>query len=262
MAPMVPAAAATIPDRPIPAATVPDRPIPAATATPEQVTPVPLRTVLAGNLRRLREEAGIGYDEITKAAAIIGLEWTSAWLTSLEKGTKVPTAEQLLALPVVLSATFEHRITLSDLLAGETPVLLGPETAVRARHLRDLVTGEPTRRLISIPVTEPVQEMSPAARAAEKMREIRRAGLGNVDIRALGRAEAGAGDAETKLARKLGVAPIRVIAAAASLWGRSLTEERDFRVAEGQGALATVNRKLTAEVTARLDEALRDTPSD
>jgi transcriptional regulator with XRE-family HTH domain len=239
-----------------PAPTLPERP------APERSMPIPLRTVLAGNLRRLREEAGIRYDEITKAAAVIGLEWTPAWLTALEKGTKSPTAEQLLALLVVLSATFDQRVTLSDLLAGEAPVLLGPETAVRARHLRDLVTGEPTRRLISIPVVEPAPEMSAAAKAAEKMREIRRSGLGNVDIRALGRAEAGAGDAETKLARKLGVAPIRVIAAAASLWGRSLTEERDFRIAEGMGALATVNRKLTAELSTRLDEALRDAPID
>jgi hypothetical protein len=224
--------------------------------------PVPLRTVVSGNLRRLREQAGIQHDEITKAAAVIGLEWTPAWLTALEKGTRSPTADQLLALPVVLSATFDQRVTLADLLAGEAPVLLGPETAVRARHLRDLVTGEPTRRLISIPVVEPAPEVTAGARAAEKLREIRRAGLGNVDIRALGRAEAGAGDAENKLARKLGVAPIRVIAAAASLWGRSLTEERDFRIAEGTGTLAAVNRKLTAELTARLDEALRDAPVD
>jgi hypothetical protein len=153
-------------------------------------------------------------------------------------------------------------VTLADLLAGEAPVLLGPETAVRARHLRDLVTGEPTRRPFTIPTPEPAPEVSAAARAAEKMREIRRAGLGNMDIRALGRAEAGAGDMETKLARKLGIAPIRVIAAAASLWGRSLTEERDARVAAGEGAATTVLRKLTAEVTARLDEALRDAPFD
>jgi hypothetical protein len=229
---------------------------------PDRVQPVLLRTVLAGNLRRLREEAGAQLEEITKAAAVIGLEWTPTWLTSLEKGSKAPTADQLLALPVVLTATFGQRVTLADLLAGEAPVLLGPETAVRARHLRDLVAGEPTRRPFTLPVIEPAPEISAATRAAEKMREIRRAGLGNVDIRALGVAEAGAGDAETKLARKLGVAPIRVIAAAASLWGRSLTEERDARIAAGEGAATTITRKLTTEVTVRMDEALRDAPPE
>jgi len=246
MAPMVPAPAPPEPER----------------AQPERAQPVLLRIVLASNLRRLREEAGTQLEEITKAAAVIGLEWTQTWLTSLEKGTKSPTADQLLTLPVVLTAAYGQRVTLADLLAGEAPVLLGPETAVRARHLRDLVTGEPTRRPFTLPAVEPAPEMSAAAKAAEKLREIRRSGLGHVDIRALGVAEAGAGDAEAKLARKLGVAPIRVIAAAASLWGRSLTEERDARLAAGEGAASTINRKLTAEVASRMEAALQDAPPD
>jgi hypothetical protein len=225
-------------------------------------TPVALRTLLAGNLRRLREDAGTGLDQIILAASAIGLEWTPTLLTALEKGTKVPTAEQLLVLPVVLSAAFGHRVTLSDLLDGDTPVLLGTETVLQPKELRDLVTGTPDRPLISLPMPEPPPEVSPATKAAEKMREIRRSGLGNVDMRALSRAEAGAGDAETRLARKLGIAPIRVIAAAASLWGRSLTEERDFRVAVEGAPAATVLRKLTADLTIRLDEALSDAPFD
>jgi transcriptional regulator with XRE-family HTH domain len=227
---------------------------PSRTGT-DHVEPVALRTVLAGNLRRLREGHGTPYDEIIRAAGVIGLEWTATWLTALEKGTKSPTAEQLLALPVVLTATYGQRVTLAELLATDDPILLGPETAVRPRHLRDLVTGTPERPLISLPVPEPPAQSSPAIRAAEKMREIRRAGFGTVDMRALSRAEEGAGDAEAKLARKLGITPIRVIAAAASLWGRSLTEERDHRVTVEGGAPATVLRKLTTDLTIRLDEA-------
>jgi hypothetical protein len=227
---------------------------------PGPAAPVPLRTLLAGNLRRLREQAGTPLDAITRAALAIGLEWSPTLLTGLEKGTKAPTAEQLLALPVVLSAAYGNRITLSDLLAGDTPVLLGTETVLRPRQIRDLVTGAPDRPLISLPIHEPSHEQSAASKAAEKMREIRRAGLGNVDMRALSRAEAGAGDAETKLARKLGITPIRVIAAAASLWGRSLTEERDYRVAVDGAPATTVMRKLTTDLTIRLDEALSDAP--
>ena len=37
--------------------------------------------MLAGNLRRLREEAGTPVEEIVKAAGVIGLEWTPVWLT-------------------------------------------------------------------------------------------------------------------------------------------------------------------------------------
>src|SRR5262249_6050522 len=109
----------------------------------DPAAPVPLRTLLAGNLRRLREQAGTPLDEIRRAALSIGLEWSATLLTGLEKGTKAATAEHLLALPVVLSAAFGNRVTLADLLAGDAPVLLGTETVVRPRQLRDLVTGAP-----------------------------------------------------------------------------------------------------------------------
>ncbi|OLB78257.1 MAG: hypothetical protein AUI14_13790 [Actinobacteria bacterium 13_2_20CM_2_71_6] len=233
-----------------------------ALAVPE---PVALRALIAGNLRRLRQEAGTELTDVSRAAWGNGLDWSATWLAGLERGTRSPSAEQLLALPVVLTTALGRRVTLADLLAGDAPVLLGVDerVSVPARYLRDVVTGEPVRRPFAapppLPVVEPSPEASAGTRASEKLREIRRAGLGDVDIRALGRAEAGAGDAELKLARKLGLAPIRVIAAAASLWGRSLTEERDARLAEGASA-ATIARRLTTELTARLEEAARTAP--
>ncbi len=225
---------------------------------------IPLRALVAQNLRRLREDAGAGLDGVVRAAWGDGLDWTTAWLGGVERGTKSLTAEQLLALPVVLTAALARRVTLADLLAGEAPVSLGVDgrASVPARYLRDIVTGEPVRQPFATPRVAPHPEIDVAARAAEKLREIRRGGLGDVDIRALGRAEAGAGEAETRLARRLGIAPIRVIAAAASLWGRSLTEERDARLADGAGPPAVVARRLTAELTARIDEAARRAPPD
>jgi transcriptional regulator with XRE-family HTH domain len=229
----------------------------------ETEAPVPLRAVVARNLRRLRQDAGVELEDVCRAASGTGLEWSTSWLTSVERGTRAPSAEQLLALPLVLTTALGFRVTLADLLTGEAPVLLGPDTDARvsvpARQLRDLVTGEPMRRPFAapLPAGDLGAELGEAARAAEKMREIRRAGLGDIDVRALSRAEAGAGDAETKLAKKLSVAPIRVIAAAASLWGRSLTEERDARLAAGQGSATQVTKKLTGELTVRMDEALR-----
>ncbi len=226
--------------------------------------PVPLRAVVARNLRRLRQDAGVEPEDVCRAASGTGLEWTASWLSSVERGTRAPSAEQLLALPVVLTTALGFRVTLADLLAGEAPVLLGPDSDARAsvpaKYLRDVVTGEPVRRPFAAPVPDGLPELGEAARAAEKMREIRRAGLGDVDVRALSRAESGAGDAETKLAKKLSIAPIRVIAAAASLWGRSLTEERDARLADGAGSATQVMKKLAGELTVRMDEALRQVP--
>ena len=241
---------------------------PVARVAPAPPEPVPARVLLAENLRRLRTDAGVTVDQVARAAYGHGLDWTATFLSGVEKGTRGLTAEQLLALPVVLADALGFRVTLTDLLAGDAPVLLVAEppgtrsgrqrAAVPAGYLRDLVTGEPVPRPFSAPPQPgPVPEVSPAQRAAEQVREIRRAGLGDVDIRALGRAQAGAGEAETRLARKLAVPSIVVVAAAASLWGRSLTEERDARVAAGEGPVATVSRRLTGDLTARLEDAAR-----
>jgi transcriptional regulator with XRE-family HTH domain len=241
---------------------------PASVSVQPPAEPVPARTLLAENLRRLRTDAGVTIDQVARAAYGHGLDWTATFLSGVERGSRGLTAEQLLALPVVLADALGFRVTLTDLLAGEAPVLLVAEppgtragrqrATVPAGYLRDLVTGQPVPRPFSaLPQPGPVPQVNPAQRAAEQVREIRRAGLGDVDIRALGRAQAGAGEAETRLARKLAVPSIVVVAAAASLWGRSLTEERDARVAAGAGPVATVSRRLTGDLTARLEDAAR-----
>jgi hypothetical protein len=244
--------------------------VPVVQLAPEPAPdPVLARALLAENLRRLRTDAGVGVDQIVRAAYGHGLDWTVTWLTSVERGSRGLTAEQLLALPVVLGDALGFRVTLADLIAGEAPVLLVTEApasrsgrqraSVPAAYLRDLVTGEPVPRPFSAPPQAgPAAGVSPAQRAAEEVREIRLAGLGDVDIRALGRARTGAGEAEIRLARRIAVAPIVVVAAAASLWDRSLTEERDARVAAGEGPVSTVSRRLTGELTARLDGAARE----
>lgn len=227
---------------------------------PSPGTPVSLRELVAGNLRRLRLAAGREPEELVPTARANGLDWTVAWLTSVERGTRALTAEQLLALPVVLSAALGHRVSLADLLVGEAPVILGPAgdrpaPNVPPAYLLDVVTGHPIRRTFT-PIPRPTEsaEARASARAAQRMRDIREAGLGDVDIRALARAEAGAGPAEAKLARKLAVPPIAVAAAAASLWGRSLAEEQASLVAGGMSN-AAAGRQVNSAVEVRLRDA-------
>jgi hypothetical protein len=239
-----------------------------AAVTLLQAEPVPARALLAENLRRLRTDAGVGVEQVVRAAQGHGLDWTSTWYAAVERGNRALTAEQLLALPVVLGDALGHRVTLADLIAGDAPVLLVPDppisrsglarASVPASYLRDLVTGQPVPRPFSGTHAGAVPEVSPAQRAAEEAQAIRRAGFGDMDIRALSRARSGAGELESKLAKKLAVPAIVVVAGAASLWGRSLTEERNARVAAGEGPVPTVSRRLTGELTARLDDAARE----
>jgi len=233
--------------------------------------PVTVRELVSRNVRRLRLNAAASHEDVARAARHYGLRWTVQWVTAVERGHRMPTAEQLVALPIVLTEAFGHRVGLADLLLGDEPVKLRakviedePAVPVSGSYLREVATAPPYRRPFAMPgmTTSGIDGGDGAlARAAAKMREISRAGLGDVDIRALHRAEAGAGDVEDKLARKLGVAPIIVIAAAAGLWGRSLTEERQARLTvdtfsdEPHPQPATVMRRLKAELTERIEQA-------
>lgn len=238
----------------------------------EPTATVTLRELIAGNIRRLRTDVHASPEDVVKASVYFGLAWTASWLQSVERGTKALTADDLLALPVVLTTALGHRVGLADLLLGDAQVKLGKADQageVSSTYLREVITASPYRRSFAGPAfmtssesgAVPAEErtLSPSAQAAEKMRIITSANLGNVDIRALGRAEAGAGDAETKLARRLGVADIVVIAAAADLWGRSFTEERDAALQPPEGEAPTspavVSRRLTAALTSRIAEA-------
>jgi hypothetical protein len=229
---------------------------------PESTPPIALRELVAANLRRLRQDAGREPDDLIPAARAHGLDWSASWVTSVERGIRALTADQLLALPVVLSAALGHRVSLADLLVGEAPVNLGTPgeltvASVPAAYLLDVVTGHPIRRsfLQAPPPPPPDNTLAAvAARAAQRMRDIRDAGLGDVDARALARAEEGAGSAEAKLAKRLGVPPIVVAAAAASLWGHSLTEEQAALTAAGTSA-AVAARNVNAAVSDKVRDA-------
>lgn len=169
-------------------------------------------------------------------------------------------------MPIVLSAALAHRVTLADLLLGDDPIVwrngANNTSPITAAYLREIVTGAPFRRHF----TEAGQDatallIASNAAAVEKMRTVREANLGDVDVRTLGRAEAGAGTAESRLARRLNVPEIIVIAAAASLWGRSLSDERDALVRTNgtSQSLTTITRRLTNEVTKRISQAAEST---
>ncbi|HEX6682956.1 MAG TPA: hypothetical protein VF062_09190, partial [Candidatus Limnocylindrales bacterium] len=227
-------------------------------------SPVNLREIVAANLRRLRNVTNAEPADVVRAAAHFGLEWTASWYSAVEKGQKPLSAEQLLALPPILTSALAYRVSLSDLLLGEGSMHLGQPvegTTISLHYLRELVTASPFRRsFLDFDEQEPPAEVGAAQAAAAKMREIVRANLGDVDIRALARAETGAGDAEAKLARKLGVPEIVVIAAAASMWGHSMTEEREAQLNPEEGdppKPSTVSRRLTTAITHKLDEATK-----
>lgn len=231
----------------------------------ESQPPVTIRHIIGRNMTRLRMEADATFSDIVTAARYHGLTWTEAWVAGAERGQKALSAEHLLSLPLVLAAALKRRVALADLLIGDDNVALGRDAlAVTATHLRDVVTATALRLGFGMPSTVETPEMIEAARAArraERLRDIRRAGLGDVDIRVLGEADATAGEAEERLARRLGVPHAVIVAGSAILWGRSMTDEIATQLdaeatpyARARQA-AAIARTLGAQLADRLAEA-------
>jgi hypothetical protein len=231
------------------------------------VTPTPvvtLRELIAGNLRRLRASTSSTIEDVARAAQRLGFDWTASWVQAAERGQRALTSEQLIGLPLVLSAALGHRVSLSDLLLGDELVRIGKDDSepVSATAIREVITAPAFRRSFTGLVerdSDSQRQLSAAAQAAEKIRAIARANLGEVDIRVLTRAETGASDLETKLAKKLGVPEIVVIAASALLWGRSMTEERQEQMKPGEDGkpplITVVTKALSAAVSDRIAAA-------
>ncbi|MBB5873243.1 hypothetical protein F4553_006677 [Allocatelliglobosispora scoriae] len=231
------------------------------------MTPTPvvtLRELIAGNLRRLRASTTSSTEDVARSAQRLGLDWTAAWVQAAERGQRALTSEQLLSLPLVLSAALGHRVSLSDLLLGDEHVRIGKDDSepIPATAIREVITAPAFRRSFTGLVerdSDSQRQLSAAAQAAEKIRAIARANLGEVDIRVLTRAETGASDLETKLAKKLGVPEIVVIAASALLWGRSMTEERQEQMKPGEDGkpplITVVTKALSAAVSDRIAAA-------
>lgn len=224
-------------------------------------TAVSLRELVAANMTRLRTGGQVAIESVARSAQLLGLPWTSTWVSSVEHGTRALNAEQLIALPVVLSMALGYRVSLTDLINGDRPVALATgQDPLPAGYVRDIVTGTPYHRpFTAVAADATALLMASNAAVVEKMRQVREANLGDVDVRALGRAEAGAGAAESRLAKRLGIPEIIVIAASASLWGRSLSDERDARLRDAAGSATTVNRQLTTAVIERIERA-RNSP--
>jgi hypothetical protein len=207
--------------------------------------------LVAANVARLCTDAKVPVQRVADTAAGLGLDWTRAWMTGLPHVAKPLAGEHLLLLPIVMSEALAQQVSLADLLVSDEPITLG-EVKVAPADLREAVTAIPYQRPFG--TVEHTPSTNEAELAIEKARLVREANLGDLDVRTLESAEAGAGEAESRLSQRLGVADIVVVAAAASLWGQSLSQERDALVRAGRHP-AAVLRGLSAAIAARIRAA-------
>lgn len=206
----------------------------------EPEAPPTVGRVVGENLRLIRQKHRLTQDQAAAELVRTGLNWKRTQVSDLESGRR-ETVD--LGALVVLAQAFEA--PLRDFFAGDGDVLLTPKadhpefgaTATR-EELRAWFSAEDS----SITVTGRQSIAAAMERWRWEGREI-------------------AAEADVALAKRLGVDPWKVIRAAEHVWSRSLTEERDRRVAElgdlpvgeRQAKQGHITRQLTAILIKQMD---------
>jgi hypothetical protein len=157
-----------------------------------------------------------------------GLPWTAVRVAQFERGDAAPTLPTLLLVAVALDSVTppRQRVTLADLVAVEGSVSLAPGVWVPGAALAAVIRGGPASALMSDAIQVAVAGQSAAELSADA--EWTRA--------------------DAKVATELGIDRYTMTKAAAHLWGRSLSAERDARA---------TNARTKGLVTVALTEELR-----
>jgi hypothetical protein len=174
------------------------------------------------------------------------------------------TGSRKFSLEDLLLVALAYETTPAELLVGTDNdwVELSPEARLTVRTLRALLTGTNVSIHSPGPHVDVPATRTPGAPDQAVVTEARQFGVrrhADVD-----RAVSGIGDPERHAARKLGTTPERLSLAALARWGRTLVEERDYRLkqrlkdedASGCGAQA-LRGHITRELVAELEVDLR-----
>lgn len=232
-----------------------------------------LRAVLGERVRRLREEAGLRQQDLADSADTLGATtWNRTRIAALERGDKSISAEELVLLVAILQLTTDRKITLSDLLDSDDVVALTKWGRIAARDVPLLLAGEldaGDRVWLQLP---PLSADEVAAKL-DRMKELieRFPGAqeqGRTTGAALRAVRESSGEADERAARELGETAASFAFIASAMWGRSLSAERDARLAAAGGdkgprrtvaaRRGRVTRDLIDEVRARLRGGDRD----
>ncbi|WP_327430942.1 helix-turn-helix domain-containing protein [Streptomyces sp. NBC_01236] len=199
----------------------------------DEERPATVGMVVGENLRTARQVKRWTQDKLAAEVALSGLNWKRTHVADFENGRRETIDVGTL---VVLAAACEMR--LPDFFQGQGSVLLTPKSEYE--KFRATVTREELRAWLSAGTAAvEVGGEEPVKAALDRFRHEGR----EIPI-----------DADAALAERLGVSTRTVVDAALQVWDRSLTEERDRRVAalgdlplsERQAKQGHITRQLTA----------------
>lgn len=184
-------------------------------------------------------------DEVARLVRLTGLRWTRSTVALAEAGRKPISLDELVLLALCLCGG-----DAGELLAGDGDVRLA-NTVLSLAELRAVLSGDRPGSGVAVSRIQETQ----ATVVGLRMKD---------DLAAVGLATPATGDAEAKAARRLGRTVEDVNTAAAQLWGRSLTQERDRRVAAGTTdstsarTVQAMRGHITPQLLAELEPVLRE----
>jgi transcriptional regulator with XRE-family HTH domain len=233
--------------------------------------PTPWDPYVGERIRTLRSEQGLTQEKLAEdVRRLWGLPWSRPTVTAIESGKREVSALEIFALADVL------QVSLQVLLAGREGERMGEQMGDRmapwlqvgsgssislATVLRAIAPGR--KRLVldgrDTPATRSTAEQ--IAGLPELRRQLEAEGVEATPQSLTQAAQAERGEAEKKAAAILGIDPRRVAVLSLKLWGRSLTAEREARLAQhapeatGAGSLRTLRGHITRHLIAELRAA-------
>lgn len=176
----------------------------------------PLAKVVGDQLRKWREARGLSQNEVAGAARARGFAWKASTVAAIEIGRRDVSLDEFLALPFVAASFSGGTPPALQTFLGDgrtdVSVKLGADGFIHNEHLVALVSGQTVGN-------DRGQVPREALSYPEGRRDLRRGWEAYYD-------------AEIKAARQLHVSVLHLAQAARRVWGRTLTQERDARVAE------------------------------
>lgn len=219
------------------------------------VVPESLAAALGRRVAELRSSAGSRQEDVVKAARQLGLPWAQSSVVDLERGRRRLSAEELVLLPAVMTEALRRPVSLTDLLAVDAVVDIG-RARMSTAAVSALLAGRPAGD-IDVMGSED-EAIEAVATARQHLADVIKLGAGDMyeaEGTALVRE---AGGAERKAARQLGLPLATVAIAAHQRWGRSLTDEREFRLGQASADDARTVQARRGHVTRTLLGELRD----
>jgi transcriptional regulator with XRE-family HTH domain len=224
--------------------------------------PVPIHQLIGARIRQLRETKGLLQEDVAARAREFGFDWVRGTVAMVEAGHRRLTLEEFFSLPRILESAGVGDLWLEDVLPRKGFALLTPLVGTPVKVLRAMLRGE--SRLGKQAATGLSIRETPEVPGIAEARALWRRWWPRASAPDPGTLYtvvlASCGDAESKAARVLRVPPVTVALAAAGRWHRSLTKERDARVADqskGSAISARTLQALRGHITRQLLDELR-----